>query len=430
MDVVKQITILLWVLGAILIAPPVLRYFNIDVKEVYKKVLVVNKPEQKTAANAADPVRKQKIDPQIFDELFEEYKSETPEQRAAVEAEFKELISGLEQVSSVAVPEEKHHIVGVPAQVRTAPNPQKKVRWLPPPPGFMTGETFNYLIYREKNPVQEKLKSVLDTIHGNLMLDLTPFTLVSKPNKILVMLFAQRESYMNFTKRPPWSGAASDLKADTMYVLEGKSFYPLSVHELTHLYFDGYFLPTISPLWLSEGMAVYMQIYATRQKPSWVDKSLNNVLQGRYIPLETLVEMEDLSSLTTEQAEMWYSQAYSVVDYLLNERSRDEFYRFCNELKSGAPLHQALYRAYGMPFTKVSVLQNVWLHDLAKHPKGHLFVTKAPKEPVPAEVLSSTQTISVPAPQPKKQPAQAKTPQKTVIPKLKLVETNGYKGGF
>lgn len=430
MDVVKQITILLWVLGAILIAPPVLRYFNIDVKEVYKKVLVVNKPEQKTAANAADPVRKQKIDPQIFDELFEEYKSETPEQRAAVEAEFKELISGLEQVGSVAVPEEKHRIVGVPAQVRTAPNPQKKVRWLPPPPGFMTGETFNYLIYREKDPVQDKLKSVLDTIHGNLMLDLTPFTLVSKPNKILVMLFAQRESYMNFTKRPPWSGAASDLKADTMYVLEGKSFYPLSVHELTHLYFDGYFLPTISPLWLSEGMAVYMQIYATRQKPSWVDKSLNNVLQGRYIPLETLVEMEDLSSLTTEQAEMWYSQAYSVVDYLLNERSRDEFYRFCNELKSGAPLHQALYRAYGMPFTKVSVLQNVWLHDLAKHPKGHLFVTKAPKEPVPAEVLSSTQTISVPAPQPKKQPAQAKTPQKTVIPKLKLVETNGYKGGF
>ncbi len=428
MDVVKQITILLWVLGAILIAPPVLRYFDIDVKEAYKKVLMVGTPAEK---KPEEPAKKQKIDPKIFDELFEEHQPETPQQRAAVEQEFKELISGLEQVGSVAVPEEKHHIVGVPAQVRTAPNPQQKVRWLPPPPGFLTGETFNYLIYREKEAVGEKLKKVLDTIHGNLMLDLTPFTLVSKPNKILVMLFAQRDSYMNFTKRPPWSGAASDLKADTMYVLEGKSFYPLSVHELTHLYFDGYFLPTISPLWLSEGMAVYMQIYATRQKPSWVDKSLNNVLQGRYIPLETLVEMEDLSSLTTEQAEMWYSQAYSVVDYLLNERSRDEFYRFCNELKSGAPLHQALYRAYGMPFTKVSVLQNVWLHDLAKHPQGHLFLNKTPKAPVPAEVISSTQTISVPAAQPKQQPAaQAKTPQKTVIPKLKMVETNGYKGGF
>ena len=352
MDIVKQITVLLWVLGAILIAPPVLRYFDIDVKTAYRKILMVEKPTEKDTAKSADktpvPSQKQTINPQIFDELFEEHQPETPEQRAAVEKEFKELISGLEQVGAVAVPEEKHHIVGVPAQVRTAPDAQQKVRWLPPPPGFTTGETFNYLIYREKEAVGEKLKKVLDTIHGNLMLDLTPFTLVSKPNKILVMLFGQRESYMSFTKRPPWSGAASDLKADTMYVLEGHSFYPLSVHELTHLYFDGYFLPTISPLWLSEGMAVYMQIYATRQKPSWVDKSLNNVLQGRYIPLETMVEMEDLSSLNTDQAEMWYSQAYSVVDYLLNERSRDEFYRFCNELKSGAPIHQALYRAYAV----------------------------------------------------------------------------------
>lgn len=121
---------------------------------------------------------------------------------------------------------------------------------------------------------------MLDTIHGNLMLDLTPFTIVIKPNKILVMLFGEKDSYMKFTKRPAWSGASSDLRADTMYVIEGQSFYPLSVHELTHLYFDGYFLPTISPLWLSEGMAVYMQIHATKQKPSWVDRSLRRILRG------------------------------------------------------------------------------------------------------------------------------------------------------
>ncbi len=75
---------------------------------------------------------------------------------------------------------------------------------------------------------------------------------------------------------------------------------------------------------------------------------------------------EDLSDLSTPQAELWYTQAYSLVDYLLNRRTRDEFYQFCNELKKKTPLHQALYKAYGMPFTKVSVLQNVWLHDVQK----------------------------------------------------------------
>lgn len=441
MDIVKQITFLLWVLGVILIAPPVLRYFDIDVKQVYSKVLAVDTKDTQTRDAKSDddgPVKKEEIDPHIFEELFQEQQPETPAQRAEAEKEFKELIAGLERVGAVVPPKEAP-VQGVPAQFRPAPNPQQKVRWMPPPPGFLTAETFNYLIYRESHPVGEELKTVLDTIHGNLMLDLTPFTLVAKPNKILVMLFKDKESYMGFTKRPPWSGAASDLKADTMYVLEGRNFYPLSVHELTHLYFDGYFLPAISPLWLSEGMAVYMQIHATKQKPSWVDNSLRSILSGKYIELENMMQMEDLSALTSAQAEIWYTQAYSLVDYLLNERTRDEFYRFCNELKAGAPVHQALYRAYGMPFTKVSVLQNVWLHDLAKHSEGHLFLNK---KNIPATVLSSTQTIAVPTGKPQTQPTQAQVQrsqntassgqgqQKTVIPKLKMVETNSYRGSF
>ena len=426
MDIVKQITVLLWVLGGILIAPPIMRYFDIDPKDAYRKILMVG-PAKQIQSDAPQAVQKKEIDPHVFEELFQQHQPETPAERAKAEAEFKELISGLERVGHIAPPAEAR-IVGVPAQQRVKPDAQKKVRWLPPPPGFLTGETFNYLIYREKEPVGEQLKSVLDSIHGNLMLDLTPFTLISKPNKILVMLFGDKESYMGFTKRPPWSGAASDLKADTMYVLEGLNFYPLTVHELTHLYFDGYFLPAISPLWLSEGMAVYMQIYATQQKPSWVDGSLRNILAGRYIPLEDMVQMDDLSSLSTQQAEIWYTQAYSLVDYLLNERTRDEFYRFCNELKSGTPVHQALYRAYGMPFTKVSVLQNVWLHDLAKHRIEH----QKRGGKVPVSVISSTQTISVPTKTQAKsqQKLNASPVQKTVIPKLQMVETNAFKGGF
>ncbi len=422
MDIIKQISILLWVLGAILIAPPVLRYFDIDVKTAYRKVLMLGEAEAKAPAPQEKmPTEKKNIDPKIFDELFVEHEQETSQQRAAGEQEVKKLISGMENISHVAKAEE---IVGVPVLFRAPAGVQEKVRWLPPPPGFMTGETFNYLIYREEHPVGDKLKSVLDTIHGNLMLDLTPFTIISKPSKILVMLFDTQASYMNFTKRPAWSGAVSDLQSDTMYVMEGKSFYPLSVHELTHLYFDGYFLPSVSPLWLSEGMAVYMQIYSTKQKPGWVDPAVQRILQGQYIALDEMVEMNDISHLTSQQAELWYTQAYTLVDYLLNERSRDEFYRFCNELKAGSPVHQALYRAYGMPFTKVSVLQNVWLHDLSRHAQGHLF-TKARGQALPAEVLQSTQTVKVtPARQ------NAPKPKKTVIPKLQKVEMNAYRGGF
>lgn len=343
-------------------------------------------------------------------------------------------------------------IEAIPTQAIRPADSVHKVRWSPPPPGFMTADTFNYLIYRQTNPVTASIKTTLDTIHGNLMLDLTPFTIVVKPSKILVMLFANKTSYHDFTHLPSWSGASSDLQSDTMYVIEGNSFYPLSVHELTHLYFDGYFLPTISPLWLSEGIAVYMQIYESKQKPSWIDHSLRRIVAGDIIPLEEMTTVEDLNSYNTSQAELWYTQAYSLVDYLLNTRSRDEFYKFCNELKNKTPLHLSLYRAYGMPFNKVSVLQNVWLHDLQKAYQEGRILTELPPSQIsrqlppadgiapsvpskPAAKAAQPRTITSRLPliqqktaKPASKPVQKPAPQKTKINKLQTVDANQYWG--
>jgi len=325
---------------------------------------------------------------------------------------------------------------GLPTQAIRPQDSYHKVRWAPPPPGFLTADTFNYLIYREDAPVTPSIKTVLDNIHGNLMLDLTPFTLVVKPNKILVMLFNTRDSYHNFTHLPSWSGASSDLQSDSMYVIEGNSFFPLSVHELTHLYFDGYFLPTISPLWISEGIAVYMQVYESKQKPRWIDDSLRRILSGDIIPLEELTVTEDLNSYDTATAELWYTQAYSLVDYLLNHRSRDEFYKLCTELKNKTPLHQALYRTYGMPFNKVSVLQNVWLHDLQKaYQEGKILQTPPPSNMVPQLPPADgiTPVLNQPAPKaakPATKPAPKPAPPSTKINKLQMVPVPSYSGGF
>ncbi len=362
------------------------------------------------------------------------------------------------QVTTLSVAQQTAGIEAIPTQAIRPVDSVHKVRWSPPPPGFMTADTFNYLIYRQTNSVTATIKTTLDTIHGNLMLDLTPFTLIVKPSKILVMLFADKNSYHNFTNLPSWSGASSDLQSDTMYVIEGGSFYPLSVHELTHLYFDGYFLPTISPLWLSEGIAVYMQIYESKKKPSWIDNSLRRIVAGDIIPLEEMTGVEDLNTYNTAQAELWYTQAYSLVDYLLNNRSRDEFYKFCTELKSKTPLHLSLYRAYGMPFNKVSVLQNVWLHDLQKTYQEGSVLSELPSPQLskqvpaantvapatvqntqPASQVSKPQATVSPAPataptdikpvsKPASKPAQKSTPQKTKINKLQTVDASKYWG--
>lgn len=429
----------------LLVAPPLLRSFGLKPKDVVD-ALFADKPRpsavlQKTAQpektepeDASVRGRAQELRPDISVPPPAE---ETADSAAPASAQdkkaFEDMISGLEKVASVASKDSASNSrelpEGVPVQAHRPADSAKKVRWSPPPPGFLTAETFNYLIYREENPVTPTIKTTLDTIHGNLMLDLTPFTILIKPNKILVMIFGGKDSYGQFTNLPPWSGAASDLRADTMYVVEGKSFYPLSVHELTHLYFDGYFLPTISPLWLSEGMAVYMQIHTTKQKPSWVDRSMKRIVAGDIIPLDKMTVTEDLNSYSTPEAELWYTQAYSLVEYLLTKRTRDEFYKLASELKGQTPLHQALYRAYGMPFTKVSVLENVWLHDLQKaYKEGRLTPHAASSAPAPSAVRP--QETARPAKSAAPKTPRKPKPQKTQIKKLEIVPTNGYTGGF
>ncbi len=451
MNTVKKLVFFLWLLALVLVTPPLLRSLGLTPKEMVKDLFSSTPRADVVEPIKPDPVadlplasdergRARELRPDISvpppaKEKQAPAEDEIKPMDPADEKEFNEMISGLENIAKLA-PEEK--IEDLPVQAYRPENAAQKVRWMPPPPGFLTADTFNYLIYRETNPVTSTIKTVLDNIHGNLMLDLTPFTIVIKPNKILVMLFGEKASYMKFTKRPAWSGASSDLRADTMYVIEGNNFYPLSVHELTHLYFDGYFLPTISPLWLSEGMAVYMQITTTKEKPSWVDRSLRRILNGERIPFEEMTVTETLSNYTTSQAELWYTQAYSVVKYLLQTRTRDEFYKLCSELKANTPLHQALYRAYGMPFNKVTALENVWLHDLQKAYRDGKILKDEPKKQTAQPAAAAKKQTTAPAkaqtaasqkaPQPaaKKAPA----PQKTKINKLQMVPTNGYKGGF
>lgn len=449
MDITKRITYFCGLLAVLLLAPVFLRSVETSTKDAgapvsdkarLSAVLPASaQPQKDVSAAAKDEAsvrgRAKELRPEISLPPSADEGVQAAPAPGLDKKSFEKMITGLEKVAAVAASKSpaasnaaggKGGLENLPTQARRPANAAKKVRWAPPPPGFLTAETFNYLIYRQEHPVTPTIRTTLDTIHGNLMLDLTPFTILIKPNKILVMIFGGKESYASFTKLPPWSGAASDLQADTMYVVEGKSFYPLSVHELTHLYFDGYFLPTISPLWLSEGMAVYMQVNTTKQRPAWLERSLKRIAKGDIIPLEKMTVTEDLSSYSTAQAELWYTQAYSLVDYLLTKRTRDEFYKFCNELKSKTPLHQALYRAYGLPFTKVSVLENVWLHDLQKSYRAANAAAAGAAGGTPQQTPRAAQPS--PGVRPQGRPPMAPRTQKTPIKKLAVVP-GGYSGG-
>ena len=238
-----------------------------------------------------------------------------------------------------------------------------------PPKGFFSTLTNNYIIFREQMAVTPELKNFIDTIHGNFILDIIPFSLNAEFKRLFLMLFRTRENFTKYTLRPEWSQAATDVSSRSIYLMEGLSFKPVFVHELTHVYFDSFFYPHEPPLWLSEGYAVYQQSRVqSREENGWLQKNIITLSQKNYINFAEFHEADHLEMYDPLEVELWYTQAYSVVKYLL-EKDKDSFYQFSKNLKENMPIGKALYRAYGMPFNSLKALEYAWQAQLQKEVK-------------------------------------------------------------
>lgn len=139
------------------------------------------------------------------------------------------------------------------------------------------------------------------------------------------------------------------------------------MHELTHIYFDGFFEPSSAPLWLSEGFAVYVQsLYQSPAENEWLNNFRLKFAREEYIDFKDFTEVSSLLGYEKEEVAMWYAQSYSVVKFLFERYGKDDFYQFSKNLKDGMPLGRAMFRSYGMPLNTAAALESAWQSNLRK----------------------------------------------------------------
>lgn len=245
-------------------------------------------------------------------------------------------------------------------------------RKIPPlPEGFFSAKAFPYIMYRESYPMSQDFKNLMLDMHGSFVRNATPFSIVTEIERIFLMMFSNKENYSVYAKRPEWSGAMTNIYDQSIYIIENKSFKSSLMHELTHIYFDGFFSPNRAPRWISEGFAVYVQsLYQTPQENHWLDQYRYKFAGEEYIDFKEFTTVPDLSNYNREDVEMWYAQSYSVVRFLFEHYGKDDFYQFSKNLKEGMPLGKALYRSFGMPLNSTSALESAWQANLKKNIKG------------------------------------------------------------
>jgi len=233
------------------------------------------------------------------------------------------------------------------------------------PPGFAMKETRHFIIYEEAAEVSKDLLKNMESLHGNIMLDLIAFSPWTRDRKVFVYFTNSQDTYKRLTGRPAWSGGVASLSERKIYLFKSEEAFGILAHELTHIYFDSFFpSERQSPLWLSEGMATYVQSERGHSTPRWLTQNLSLLGKGEGFKLADMVRIENMQGADEDSVRLWYAQSYSIVRFLTRMRAGEAFYLFCKGLRDGTPVSQALFQAYGMPYNKLSSLEYAWRYDL------------------------------------------------------------------
>ncbi len=355
MDIIYRLRVIFWFLIVIIWGIYLYQYIHEDINTTSEKnKIIINK---KTT--------EQKI---IIEKKNDEY-YEQPQQKIVITSQItnakKEkqdqriLISKKDDIS---LPEEHYKEERTEESISF----EKKLK-IKIPDGFEFKETRHFYLYVEKGIKIEEIEREIELLHGEIMLDLIAFSPWTRDSKVHIYLTLTPQKYHELSGRPIWSGGAANLKDRKIYLYKSDEWYGILAHELTHIYFDSFFGSyDRSPLWLSEGVAVYIQVERAKAYPSWLKENLKYLQNDMGYRLEDLARIKSLEDASDKSVKLWYAQSYSLVKLLIKIQRGDSFYQFCKRIKEGDTISQALFKAYGKPYTNLKALEYVWKAEIKK----------------------------------------------------------------
>jgi hypothetical protein len=135
------------------------------------------------------------------------------------------------------------------------------------------------------------------------------------------------------------------------------------VHELTHVLVGHLTFSCLGdvPTWLNEGLAVYSEPDHVSVSQDLLDEAIQN---------NTLLSVRSLSAGFSElpgKASLSYSQAYSVVQFLIEAYGQDKMITLLTSLRDGMAIDDALMKAYSF---NLEGLEDAWRKAIQAQPRS------------------------------------------------------------
>jgi len=175
-----------------------------------------------------------------------------------------------------------------------------------------------------------------------------------------IYIYPTAEAFRSEKAAPKWASGKANYERREISTFRGSPEFLDSVlpHELTHLIFrDNVGFAGKTPLWLDEGTAQWEEKTGREQAKLAARAYMK---QGVFFPLSELTRMDIGKDTHSAIAQVFYTQARSLVDYLVEEHGRDRFRRFCGQLREGKSLDDALRFTYPDRMRNIQELEKKW----------------------------------------------------------------------
>jgi hypothetical protein len=209
----------------------------------------------------------------------------------------------------------------------------------------------------------DKAESYYNEIATNLGFNRYNFWLWD--NRAKIYIYDSAADYASATSQPSWSSGSTLMAAKLIHTYpNAQNFLTETLpHEMGHIIFREFvgFNNYAVPLWLDEGVASYQQKSRSPLTNSLLKEAMR---KGNFIKLQDLSGFNLLRTSDVALVQLFYSEAFSIVNFLVKEFGKDKFVLFCQNLRDKGNLERALASAY--PFSNLKELGSAWERYLAK----------------------------------------------------------------
>lgn len=234
----------------------------------------------------------------------------------------------------------------------------------------------HFEIYHESSWSPASISLEMEKMYAAMRMSMSMFAPWMVREKAKIYIYSSQSSYLNGEFSPPkWSKGLAYFSKKTIVVYDTGDMQKLKAviaHELSHLYFEGYFGEKLKypPQWLNEGLAVQLEESVTPDGGPW-SLALAYFPEARRLPFDRFfgLKIEDLES--DSGIADWYLQAYGTVLYLYAPGKRLQFKAFCEALRAGEGLDDSLWKFYRVGGAADFARHwNAWQTVYARNQKG------------------------------------------------------------